>query len=199
VVPLAAFGSKAGTLDMKAVSTLDTQGFLKPIRRFLSSRRFNLDGYLGIAQYRIGPCDAYLQVFRNGCIEAVDVQMIRRSDDHRLIPSLSLEQNVAEAVAGYLDLLRKLDMDLPVFVMLSLMGIEGFSMASSGLIPSDEIDMISIDRDVLLLPELLIDEHSGQAQDTARILRPLFDTLWQASGRNGSPNYDQEGNWAPKR
>ena len=72
-------------------------------------------------------------------------------------------------------------------------------MASPGPFWPDDSERVSIDRDVLLLPEILISEHIDRIEDTARMLRPLFDTLWQASGRSGSPNYDQEGNWAPKR
>ena len=106
MVPLAAFRSTAETLDMGAVSRLGMQGLLRPIDNSPSSRRFNLDGYVSIIQYTEGPCDGYLQVFRNGCIEAVDTRMIRRRDE-RLIPSLLLEQAVIEAAAQYLDLLRK--------------------------------------------------------------------------------------------
>ena len=50
-----------------------------------------------------------------------------------------------------------------------------------------------IDRDVLFLPDVLIEEPPS---DLPRTLRPIFDAVWNACGFVQSLNYDADGNWA---
>lgn len=47
-----------------------------------------------------------------------------------------------------------------------------------------------IDRDYLLLPEIVID---GFSADSATILCPMFDLVWNASGFDRSFNFDANG------
>jgi len=56
-------------------------------------------------------------------------------------------------------------------------------------------ELFTIDRDILLLPEVLVDEFSAE---TPQVLRPAFDALWQACGFERSQNYDASGNWTVK-
>jgi hypothetical protein len=49
-----------------------------------------------------------------------------------------------------------------------------------------------IDRDVLVLPDVMVEDFGG---DPSQIMRPLFDMIWNASGLERSLNYDDEGNW----
>lgn len=53
-----------------------------------------------------------------------------------------------------------------------------------------------IDRDVLLLPEVLVPELPA---DAATLLRPMFDALWQAAGFERCLDYDKTDAWAPLR
>ncbi len=50
----------------------------------------------------------------------------------------------------------------------------------------------TIDRDILLLPEIVIESYDVIAED---ILRPCFDSIWNACGFPRSPNYDDTGEW----
>ena len=89
----------------------------------------------------------------------------------------------------YLKLLRKLGVEPPLFVVLSLVGVTGLV-----IITSDEMQWRSfsrpIDRDVLLLPETLMEE-SGS--NIVELFRPALDTIWQASGWPRSLGYDETG------
>ncbi|HEX5032360.1 MAG TPA: hypothetical protein VFX78_12990, partial [Candidatus Eisenbacteria bacterium] len=49
-----------------------------------------------------------------------------------------------------------------------------------------------IDRSVCRLAEVLMEEY-GQAIPT--LMRPAFDSMWQAAGWQGSINYDPQGEW----
>jgi hypothetical protein len=50
----------------------------------------------------------------------------------------------------------------------------------------------TIDRDMLLLPDVLIETYTP---DMPTLLRPLFDAVWNAAGWERSINYDEKGKW----
>ena len=49
-----------------------------------------------------------------------------------------------------------------------------------------------IDRENIILPEVIIEDIKGEP---SRILKPIFDQIWNAAGFEKSRNYDDEGNW----
>ena len=149
--------------------------------------QFNFDGYLVSSEIGKPPlCDSYVQLFRNGTIEAVWTGFTRE----KALLIGPLERELIQAVPRYLKLLRKLGVEPPLFVVLSLVGVKGLL-----IITSDEMQWRSvsrpIDRDVLLLPETLMEE-SGSL--IGELLRPALDTIWQASGWLRSLGYDEHGN-----
>ena len=66
------------------------------------------------------------------------------------------------------------------------LGVKGASRAST---------INPIDRNELLLPEIIVEEYKN---NTAALLRPAFDAVWQASGFLRSGNYDDNGKWIAK-
>lgn len=78
----------------------------------------------------------------------------------------------------------------PILVMISLLGVKGYRTPDSFryFTPYNS----EIDRDSLVLPDIFVDEYGS---DSARLLRPAFDAIWQAMGFGGSQNYDEKGNW----
>lgn len=73
-------------------------------------------------------------------------------------------------------------MEPPIFVMLSLLGVKGYKMAVS-IYDSGH----PIDRDLLILPEVVIDSYES---DVAKAMKPAFDSVWNAAGWPGSKNYE---------
>jgi len=73
-------------------------------------------------------------------------------------------------------------------LMLSLLGVKGYEMAK----PPNYFSFRStaIDRDDLLMPEAIVESFDA---DVISVLKPLFDSVWQASGWQGSPNFDDKG------
>jgi hypothetical protein len=73
--------------------------------------------------------------------------------------------------------------------MVSLLDVQGYQMAVA---EGGFRDSSAIDRESLLLPDILIEEYEVSI---GTVLRPAFDALWQACGYPGSRNYDADGRW----
>lgn len=85
-----------------------------------------------------------------------------------------------------------------MLVMLSLIGVRGYRMT----VPPAAFDEGEpIDRDDLVVPEILVEEYETDPRSVASLLRPAFDAVWTACGYPRSPNYDPDGRWreAPRR
>ena len=58
------------------------------------------------------------------------------------------------------------------------------------------VDSYPIDREILVLPDIVIEDYPDCIAST---LKPVFDTIWNACGFPRSLNYNDEGEWAPRR
>jgi hypothetical protein len=155
------------------------------------SHRYNLDGFLTYASGEVS--DSYVQLFRNGVIEVVEGFLLKPEGEELLIPSVSYEEELIESLPRYLAVLKTLNIELPFLVFMTLIGVKGYSMSTAGVLYRGRTP---IERDVLPLPEILIDSYDVAAD---KILKPFFDCVWNACGFERSLNYDGSGNWRPKR
>jgi hypothetical protein len=173
-------------IDVPALS--DRVGQLRPMGSSGWTDRFNFDGYVTFSGPEAGNQSAYLQVFRNGTMEAVHAFSTGES---KSIPSLWYELELIRVVQGHVTLLQQLRCDPPVFIMVTLLGVKGFTM---GVEPGRFLfaEQHPIDRDILLLPEVLLEDYSSQPR---KLLRGVFDAVWQAAGWSRSDNYNQAGEW----
>jgi len=169
---------------------------IQPIFYSGFTHRYNLDGLLNYSGGREGKSRSYVQLFKIGIIEAVEGALLdpRQYDGKLLIPSIAYERELIKSLAIYLSALETLNVELPIFVFLTLVGVRGYLMAAdrfgSGI---DEDD--TIDRDILLLPEVVIENYNIVPED---VLRPCFDAIWNACGFSGSRNYNNAGKWIEK-
>ena len=170
-------------------------GLLEPLSSYgWSAPNYNLDG---IYTYwdRDAVTQSYLQIFRSGIIEAVDFSLLKReSDGKKFIANIAYEDALLKGLRRQLDLQKRLGVEPPVVIMLSLIGVKGYIMYVG---PERLFDGAHpIDRDALLLPEVLVDDLD---MDVASILRPILDSLWNAAGWPHSINFDDEGKWVRRR
>ena len=153
------------------------------------------DGQLFSATVRTGEAVAYVQLFRNGVIEAVDcVEPVgpyqQRIDKY--LPSVAYERDIIDSVSDYTRFYRTHEMPTPVLVGLALLNVKGFRMGKDGTYHTGR----PIDRDHLILP----DQFAGSLDfDAASFLRPCFDQIWNACGYDRSMNYNEKGNWISDR
>ncbi|MGB3208426.1 MAG: ATP-binding protein [Crinalium sp.] len=167
---------------------------LPPINTGSWTSRYNFDGFVRYAILNNPQfshiSNSYVQLFRYGAIEAV---YEFPSPDRKLIPSSSYEKYLISAIPKYLEVEQELELLPPIFLMLSLIGVKGYQLSINSPFSNQSHP---IDRDVLLLPEAIVEDYKSKASD---ILRPAFDTVWQSAGWEGSQNYDEKGNWVGNR
>ncbi len=181
-------GPTLAVLDLVSKS-----GQLGPIGVGGGNRRINLDGLAMCAEnlddrFRFS---AYCQVFRNGCIESVFSGFAKANGagGPPFIASQAYEKWTLEAVASYMRALNELSIGFPMVAMLSMMGVKGAVFAIDRGIDARPQP---IDRDPLLLPEIIIED---TPRDLPRLMRPMFDAAWNAGGLYNSHNYDAKNNW----
>lgn len=156
--------------------------------------RINLDGYVthGGRPYadKGGVEYSYCQVFRSGQVEAVSSDLVREVKGRKIIASVAYEKTLLESTARYMKALEAVGVQPPLLVMVAFLGARGPTM---GVDIRYGEDLHPIDRDVLVLPDVLLSE---SPKDLPRDMRPIFDAAWNACGAPQSANYDKNGRWA---
>lgn len=185
LVPLSTFLSGGG-VEVREFQWKSRVGQLQTIAGGFDGWRYNLDGIVTYLLERDGAM-SYVQVFRNGVIEAVDTySIVGRLDSNDVIPTKTFEDKLVASLPPLFAAQRFLELDPPIVVMLSLVGVKGLRMGLKGGI-SDPIE-----QDVLLFPELIAESYPEEA---ARFIHPVVDMVWNAWGFEHSPNFDIEGNY----
>lgn len=156
--------------------------------------RHNLDGLL-IWIPSGERAHGYCQVFRHGALEAVDTVVFGRirQDNQRLIVP-EYERHVVDAVRKCLTSYTQIGITPPVVIALSLLGCKGACMYTDRV--SEGCVVSTIDRDAVILPEVVIDSLDV---DVPQVLKPIFDTVWNACDFRRSLNYDENGKWKPRQ
>jgi hypothetical protein len=177
--------------EVDAVALGDACTGLPALARYPHDGRLNFEGYLEWVRSTKSDkwAEAYLQLFRSGAIEAVDRSLAAVKDDQGFL-NPAYEVHVVDALRKYLVFERNIGRNPPLVVMLSLIGAKGHVVCT----PKDAFvsQPVPIDRDVLSLPDLLVDTLDV---DAAAVLKPAFDVIQQTVGRRGSPFYDHKGAW----
>ncbi len=174
LVPLASF-SPAQSYDISRIASNPSQ--LGPMREGSWDVRYNFDGFMTYHKGPEGISRSYVQLYRNGIIEAVEA-LHTGSKEGKTLFSTSYEKDLIRSLPGYLSTLRALNVDLPVLLLLVLVGVKDYSIyVDSGEFWRDEV--LTIDRNILLLPEVLLERYDLPARD---VLKPCFDSVWNACG-----------------
>jgi len=188
LIPLASF--KPG--EKYDIETIAAQpAMLRPIFCNTWDYKYNLEGLVTYAGNETIKSHSYTQLYRNGIIEAVEGDLIRRHNEQCFIPSEVFEGDLIATLGMYFKVMSTIKIQLPIILFLTLVNVKGYSMA---LHPSASPFFRSscIDRDVLLLPEVIIENYDIEP---GKVLKSCFDALWNACGSRGSPYYDANGRW----
>jgi hypothetical protein len=187
LIPITAFSS-AQSYEINKISS--NPGKMRPMFSSGWSNRYNLDGFLTYAG-DAKQSHSYVQLFRNGTIEAVETSMLEPNNHRLYIPSVLYEHELINSLSDYLSLLETLTVEPPIFASLTLLGVKGYRMGTGSI----RHEHHAIDRDIILLPESHIESYQVVAED---VLRPCFDSIWNACGFPKSLNYNQDGKWIGK-
>ena len=189
LIPLESF-SPNYSIDLKPI--INKPERLKRIYTSSWSHRINLEGILLYAGSRSAKSRSYVQLYRNGIIEAVQ-GLIPHAGGEKIIPSLTYELELLRLLAAFLNLLKELGVNMPIVISLTLIGAKDWEMKVDRTTYDDEY--YKIDRDILQLPGTIIESYNAEPKD---ILRPMFDLIWNACGYDRSENFDEAGNWVAK-
>ena len=187
IVPIGAFATMEG-IDL---SSVEEGEWPCPIGSVERDYRYNFDGVV-IYDTADKPIPvSYVQIFRNRSVEAVDAELLVRSRPARRIVPNSFEESMVKALEEYLPFQERISAEPPLVLMLSLLNVSGYTMSLRSSEPQEN----PIDRDCLLVPEILVDSFDC---DVPRLLKPAFDAIWNACGHPRSRNYDENGRWKLK-
>lgn len=182
-VPLLSFSS---SLPIRISLDPNERNAFSPLGCSGWSSNVNLDGYVLFTDRRQAST-AYTQLFRFGIVESVAV--FEPYEGYPLsLPSGWIEGQLVQALPRFAQALVNKDVEPPFFLFLAFLKARGYQLATAEryLSRSD----ILTDRDSLILPEVEIEQVGF---DSAAVLRPLFDMLWNAFGYENCQNYDDHG------
>ena len=154
--------------------------------------RWNIDG-LYTDDHR-GEHQAWgsVQLYRNGIIEAVDTGVLSAGEQPDSILGWPFERVLIDAVTRYTEVQKDIGVTLPIAVLVTLTDVKDRWIVPPYQRLSLYRDPPRIDRAIVVLPDVML---TNWDDEIPRLLRPLFDGLWQAGGLPGSLNYDDDGNW----
>lgn len=184
LIPFIAFRSN---LKIKMEDINAQHSILCPMFSRGWNSRYNLEGvltYTGRAEIK---SHSYVNFYTSGIVEAVEGSML---SGRKEISNPGFEEEILASLKQYLLVMRSLNVQLPLVLFLTLLNVKNHRMFTAWTFPGDEPSAIG--RDVLLLPEVIIENYETECGD---ILKPCFDALWNACGFRGSPNYDKDGKW----
>ena len=192
LLPVESFSTRIN-LERELLLSLESETSLfKPMYSSgWNSPRLNLEGTFSYSGGSAHP-HSYIQLFRNGCLELVESSILER-DSHNFIPYVLYEKEVIDGFKKGIDILKKIGINTPVLLSMSLLNVDGLTMAenrASGRIRRE--DPHPIKQKNLILPAIMLNEYD---ENIEHLLEPVFDLVWNACGLPKSENYDANGNF----
>ncbi len=164
-----------------------------------TDRRYNFDGIL---MFRIDSgsnqlCRSYTQFYKKGIIEEVEgallsIGALASDNGRRYMPLQEFEKMIPEFISEMLKILKHQNVPPPVYIFVTLVGVKGYEAPSGrGMMWFSEARPAKIDRDVLTLPESIVDDYEADVHD---LMSNAIDSLWNACGYQSSLTYHDKKN-----
>jgi len=179
------------------MSVYNTSSMLELMDSYGNNRRTNLDGVLWYSHDTTSTTSDYSQIYHNGIIETVNHSLLEpRPLNAQGRPELGIhgstfESKLFQCISANLRSYTGIGIEPPVYIFLTLTGVKGYETIY-GTHWQRARNSYPIDRDILVFPEILVEDFSVSIPT---FMRPIIDQFWNASGFMGSPHYDQNGNW----
>lgn len=194
IIPTSFFlsGRRLNLLDQHSL----TQAFSP---RHVSNWRYTLDGFVTISGVQ-NKARAYCQLMFNGCVELVysQVQWTRQHEQVPLAPDILRYRGYADRLYEHMVGLTKLGVEPPYLVHAAILGCSDcvIDPGSDSHVTAYVGDQIyKLGKDVVLLPEVILNECPQSQIDFLTMLKPLSDGLFNASGMPRHNGYDGNGKW----
>jgi hypothetical protein len=171
---------------------LTDQELYPPARWQSFGRAYDMDGVYGCGWDGDRECGNYTFVSRSGCIEALMNAGLPARDDWKYISNPGFEKQFFKIIERYFNVLRKLAIEPPVVIALTLLDVKDFCLYSGPMTMLAGSGARPIRQRDLSLPAITV---SAYDQPVEAMLRPIFDALWNSCGLKRSFNYNQDGSW----
>ncbi len=195
VVPFSAFDVRAN-LSVPEIEKRASQ--FPPFAQDIAQRSsINFDGVLTTsnADENASSQRAYVQVFRNGIIEAVDSSILSGKDDRQLSFG-QIEARIVKWGVLYIKALSNLGREAPYAIMASLTGVKNVEI-NFGLAERFEADAATtLLRDQYHFAEVVLDQAPASNQQCAEAVRELLDQIANTAGRAYTPTFNADGTYA---
>ena len=153
-----------------------------------SDWRYNLDGFVVHSVRGDLSRQTYTQCYRDGGIEAMSGGIVERDPGRGGFYGHGVEITVIKALTNFQKLWRLLGLTGPMMMALTLSGVQGAKILATPDRWNDRTE--AFDLDVAMLPEIVVQDASEAAD---RVLKPLFDLMWNGGGWPRSPWYSASG------
>lgn len=160
----------------------------------------NFEGVLFLSQNQNGKYHSYLQVYKNGIIESATDYLLRPYDQKLEIPffaatssGMHFEQDIIRCMEEIIKIHESIELIQPYFVLISLIGMKDYGIGLPGKVNLQK-SFVRIKANTLQLQPIFIENRDIKVE---KILKPVFDQIWNIFGYAGSNNYDKNGNWRP--
>ena len=188
LIPINAFDPRHN-YDLKQLSLYDIQ----PISSRTFDKRYNIDGLLTFSYFSGKKRSfSYVQLYRNAIIEAVNSYLLWTDINDKTIKITVIEKELINVVQRFIQVYRKFNIDPPVFFFLTLVDVKDYHISTRNEFRDHEA--YPIDRDIIQIPEIIIEDLNFEP---SQLLKPIFDSLWNACGLERSYNYTIDGDWKP--
>lgn len=149
--------------------------------RFHGLSRYNFDGFISYRNERqSGEVLTYTQIFHNGIIEAVDVDLLTHGSGSQHYLSIT-KQEITAACDSLIQTQCKIGVDFPIWVGLSLLEVRGYKFGLKGK-DTYSLECSPIEKEELIIPETYIEHYELSGKE---ILRASFDLILNACGHEG--------------
>ena len=185
VIPVAAFSGEA-RLDISGIKQILEVG-LRPISIYTGpqdlrgrnvSYRLNLDGWVAYEVAGRNHTPSYIQIFRNGILEAVLAPEEEMGTRNAILTDY--EAKAAKALPAYVRILNQLQIEPPLLLFLTMINVQGWYLRGEPYRTSQ----FAFETEIMKVPEVLVSEPGF---DTDAALLQLFNVIWQATGEEKSP------------
>lgn len=156
---------------------------IMPLNSGAATRTVNLEGILAYSRTPSGAVESYGQLFLSGCVELVHVLWRNKQ-----LAITYYERRIVDEVGTNLKLLKKLDISPPILLSLSLLDAGGIS----AVMPESlwHVENVPLGHTHLILNEQFYFEYD---QPIDKVMRPIFDSMWNAFGVACSPSFNDDG------
>ena len=199
LIPLGSFSHSFSTPMIEFNNTL-----IEQIRGMVteSDFRHNIDGICSYRDFYDTPQHFhYHQIYKNGVIEVAHELAKRVPENNRPpfygISCVSFERRINTKLGECFNIVRHLEVEFPILMMVSLLNVKGVEMYNASSYPYIcDISGNPIDRNVIRTQEVYIEKYPTD-QEVIVLRRNLADQVWQACGHERSRNWNEQGAWEP--